>query len=400
MLQITDLQQEQKIAPLLRLGFRPFFLFGAVLAFTTVLYWAGFLQGHVSWIPSVNPIWWHGHEMLFGFLPAIIAGFLLTAVQNWTGIPGIRAGKLGALFALWVTARVLLFTDLGISMFAIMIIDVGFLLASAAVLAQPVLKIKQYRNLVFVPLLTLMAVANVVSYLPLLGLDAKFQQQGFYGMAMLVTMLVSLLGGRVVPFFTANGTGNSRLPVIMLLEVLSVVSVFTLFLYFISGVSLPPEFIAAVCFVGAIAQSLRWLRWRPFTTGQVPLLWSLHSSYVFIPIGLALMGIALLFPERFVLGHALHALTVGAMGGMILAMMARVSLGHTGRQLGAGGLMQGAFVLVVLAASLRSVGMFFWPQYSDVLLQAASLFWCLSFAAYVYIYWPILSAPRVDGKPG
>jgi uncharacterized protein involved in response to NO len=399
MINITDAKQEQRIPPLLRLGFRPFFLFGSLFACIAMLLWALTLTGNLAFSPFNNAMWWHSHEMLFGFVPAIIVGFLLTAVQTWTGVPGVRSTKLLVVFGLWALARILLAVDSSIPILLVMAIDLAFLPLAAWHLARPIFALKQIRNMFFVPLLLTMTLANSFSYLPALGFDQKWLQQSFDGMLLLVTMLVLVLGGRVIPLFTANGTHSTKVLPVQWLEITAIASVLLCMLVFLLGISLPHYVMAALFSVAAVTNLVRCLRWRVWITLDVPLVWSLHFSFLFIPLGLALIALHYGL-DLLPLNTAIHALTTGGIGGMILAMTARVSLGHSGRKLQVGFLIQSAFVSLLLAAFLRSIGVAIFPQYSMQFWIISAVCWSLAFGLFVIVYWPILSTPRVDGRPG
>lgn len=398
MLNITDNQQEQKIIPILRLGFRPFFLFGSLFAAVAMLFWLLTLKGILILDPLNGSLWWHSHEMLFGFSSAIIAGFLLTAVQTWTNIPSIKGGQLLALFTLWLTARLLILYGPHGSAVVIMLIDIAFLPLTALLVGSRIVKIRQYRNLIFIPVLLLMAVANLLTYLPTLGFDPSWANKGLHGMTMLVTFLVAFLGGRVIPMFTANGTKTEKVLPLKWLEWLCLLSVFTLFLVMITGIDEYPRTIAGICFVSALLHLTRQIRWRPWVTLGVPLVWSLHFTMLFIPLGMFLIGVHFL-TGYIALSTALHSLTVGVIGGMILAMISRVSLGHTGRELKVGALMSFAFAAIIISALTRSVLVAVWPQLSVQLWAVSGVLWCLAFGCFIWVYLPILSAPRIDGRP-
>jgi uncharacterized protein involved in response to NO len=399
MLNITDLKKEEQLMPLLRLGFRPFFLFGSIFALTAIAIWTMTLAGIISPTPLNGAFWWHSHEMLFGFVPAIISGFLLTAVQTWTGIPSVKGRKLLFLVVLWMAARILLLVNLNISIYIIMLIDLSFLPLTGVFLGLPLFKIKQYRNMVFLPVLALMAVANLLSYLPQLGYSSEFSTKGFHGMVMLATLMVALLGGRVIPMFTANGTGTQKVLPIKWLEFSSLASLLLIFIFLISGLSHFTIVTAVICFISACLHLFRILRWRVWVTFSVPLVWILHLTMIFIPIGLFMMAAHFAF-SKIMLSTALHCLTVGVMGGMIIAMMSRVSLGHTGRMLKASPVIVFGFISILLATLVRTVAVALMPEHITQLWLLAGIFWCLTFACFIWVYLPILSAPRVDGRPG
>ncbi|WP_293749439.1 NnrS family protein [uncultured Paraglaciecola sp.] len=399
MLNITDLKEELTLTPILRLGFRPLFLFGSLFAFLAMLIWLLTLSGQLSFSPVNGVFWWHSHEMLFGFVPAIIASFLLTAVQTWTNIPSIKGNKLLFLSLIWLLPRTLLAFNPDINLLFTMTADLAFLPLTALLLAVPLIKIRQYRNLVFVPVLLLMTTANVLTYLPQFDFSASLATQGFHGMVLLVTFLVAFLGGRVIPMFTANGTSTAKVSPLKWLEILALLSIVILFGLIISGLTHNQWLLAILCFSSALLNLIRQLRWRPWVTLKVPLVWSLHFAMIFAPIGLLLMGIHFIFGS-ISLSTALHSLTVGLIGGMISAMTARVSLGHTGRKLKVGHIMQLAFMAIILSALTRSLLVALWPQYSLQFWLVSAVLWCITFGSFVALYLPILSAPRIDGRPG
>ncbi len=399
MLNITDLKEEQKLAPLLRLGFRPLFLLGASFSLIAMVIWLLNLHGILASTPLNGVFWWHSHEMLFGFVPAIVAGFLLTAVQSWTGIPGVKGKKLLMLVLVWIAARILILANPPIPFAFIMIIDLLFLPLAGFLLAQPLIKIGQHRNMIFLPVIALMTLMNVFTYLPRLGFSNEFYTQGIHAMVLLTTFLVAFLGGRVIPMFTANGTKTQKVLPIKWLEMSALTSIAIIFIFIAAGLTEYNVFLGVVCFIGAALHLYRNMRWRPWVTLKVPLVWSLHATMLFIPIGLLLLGTHFIF-GLISFSAALHSLTVGVMGGMIIAMMSRVSLGHTGRPLQVGSIMILAFVSIVIAAITRSLLIFMLPEFAAQLWLLSGALWCFTFACFIWIYLPILSSPRTDGRPG
>lgn len=399
MLNITDLTKEQKHPPLLRLGFRTFFLFGSLFSLISMLIWLLLLTGKVTLTPYGGSFWWHAHEMMFGFVTAIVAGFLLTAVQTWTNIPGVKGSQLLLLLLLWLAARLLLLFNPAIPPMVIMATDLLFLPVTALFLATSIVRIRQYRNMIFIPLLLCMTITNLMTYLPQIGFSADLFQRGVQGMVLLVTFLVALIGGRVIPMFTANGTGTTKVLTLKWLELACMLSLFATFILLIFGLAHQLVWFGWLCFTSAALHCYRQLRWRPWVTVKTPLVWSLHVTMLFIPLGLFMIGIH--FVSRAVtLSNALHCLTVGTIGGMIIAMMSRVSLGHTGRKLVAGKVMQFAFASIVLAAMVRSILVAVWPQHSLYLWIVSGTLWCVTFSCFIWVYTPILTRARVDGRPG
>jgi len=399
-MQITDSEQELKIVPLFRLGFRPFFLFGALLSIVPVLIIALLYHGKVVSGGITDVHWWHGHELVFGFAGAIVVGFLLTAAQNWTGSPGVRSWPLFAIFILWLSARVLLFV-LGERSVIPFIFDMLWMPAAAVFLAIPIIKIKQWRNLFFVPLLCLLTLLNAGSYLSLAYSQPDRASQFVFAGLFAIISLIAVMGGRVIPFFTARGTGQEKVAAIKWLELISLIPLWLIVLcWAVLPVSLvkTPEMGYLFIFAGII-NLIRFARFKMHSTLKIPLLWSLHLSYYFIPIGLIAIGYSISFNvAQFY--NALHIVTIGGVGGVILAMIARVSLGHTGRMLTPSFSMSIAFVSILLSALIRAVMPWIRPEYMLKAYDMSATLWLMAFGLFVINYAPLLLKARVDGRPG
>ena len=395
---IGEPPQPDNSLPFLRLAFRPFFMLGAVFSMICVALWTAAFTGALSLQVYGGIFWWHMHEMLFGFVSAIVAGFLLTAVQTWTGVPGIRGGWLGALVVLWLAGRAAFFLPGFLSPALIAGLDLTFLPVVAAVLGRSVVKVRQWRNIIFVPILLGMAVANGAMHWAAQSADFALQTRSGGIMVLLVTLLMTVMGGRVIPMFTANGTKTQRVEALPWLEKLCMASMILAVLAGVSGSAVPGSFAALLFFLAAAAQGLRVLRWRLHVTFGTPLVWSLHLSYWCIPLGLLLEG---LYLSGAPVSHsqAVHTLGVGGMGLMILAMISRVSLGHTGRPLVVSGLMSAAFMALFGAFLARAFGVYFMPDYAAVIVVAACL-WLLGYGCFAVVYWPSLSRSRLDGRSG
>ncbi len=401
MMQITDLKTEQKIPALLRLGFRPFFLSGAIFSVIAIILWLLMYKGTISLSPMGSGYWWHIHEMVFGFGCAIIAGFLLTAVQNWTGARGAQGNTLLAIFLLWLAGRVvILFPDLlGSSLSTL--IDLSFLPVVAYILAIPILTIKQYRNLFFIPLLALFTLANLEMHLAVY-FPATFNITfaGYAGV-MLITFLMSVMSGRVAPMFTANGTQTPKATPLPWLDKATngslAIAMLSLLLQPLVGFS--EFFFGVLLIIAGIFQTVRWLRWRPWITLNLPLLWSIHGAIQFICFGLIVLGLSYLIPD-VPTNHVWHLLTIGGMGGLILAMISRVSLGHTGRPLSPPKPMTIAYLLISLAALVRTFGPWGLPDNTLLFIDISGALWIGAFAIFVIGYAPMLMTPRKDGRPG
>ncbi|MCJ8295082.1 MAG: NnrS family protein [Colwellia sp.] len=401
MMQITDLKTEQKIPPLLRLGFRPFFLSGALFSVIAVTLWLLIYKGSLSLSPLGGGYWWHIHEMIFGFGGAIIAGFLLTAVQNWTGACGTQGSTLLALFLLWLAGRILLLIPDFLGTTLTSIIDLAFLPTVAYVLAKPIIAIKQYRNLFFVPLLALFTLANLEMHLAIAYPSTFNSVYSGYTGVMLVTFLMSVMAGRVAPMFTANGTNTPKATPLPWLDKAAngslAIAMFSLLLQPLVGFS--AVFFGVLLIIASIFQTIRWLRWRPWITLNLPLLWSIHGAMKFICFGLFVLGLSYLIPE-VPSNHVWHLLTIGGMGGLILAMISRVSLGHTGRPLIPPKSMTLAFILISLAALVRTFGPWGLPDKTLLFIDISGGLWISAFVIFIIGYAPMLMNARKDGRPG
>jgi len=400
MMQITDNTKEQRILPLFRLAFRPFFLGAAIFSIIALTLWVASLSGSIIFNPYGNVIWWHAHEMIFGFSFAVIIGFLLTAIQNWTGIPSIRSWRLGLLFASWAISRMVLMFNLPPS-YAILALDIAAPILAAFFVWQNVAAAKQWKNFFFAPILLLFAIANSISHISIIEIIPHLGSNAFALLIMLVTLVMSIIGGRVIPFFTAKGTGTEKVAPIAIIEWLSLAA---LWLYIVLAVintfyTLPAVLLSSILFIAGIANLIRFIRWKPWITLKVPLLWSLHCAYLFIPMGLIAYSIASIFSPADST-NALHLITVGAMGNLIIAMMARVSLGHTGRTLSPKPVMNLAFLCLVLAAPVRALLIMAVPELALISFQLSAGLWILGYGIFVACYAKMLCSARVDGHPG
>lgn len=382
-------------------AFRPFFLWGSLFSVVCLALWVCTLNGKLLFTPYANIVFWHGHEMLFGFVAAIIAGFLLTAVQNWTQIRATHGNALKALFALWLAGRVLMATGLPGSEWIVAAIDISFLPAVAILAARLIVRAKNYRNLLFVPILLLLTMANLLTHLSYLFGKPGWFGWGLYSAVMLVSLLMVLVGGRVIPMFSANGTGTIRVEPIPWLEKTCLASGGLIALVFICGAEseLPTGLIALIFAVSAVANTIRVGRWFTPRLFSNPLVWCLHTAYWFIPLGMALF--ALHYAQLPVTAtSALHALTAGAMGSLILAMISRVSLGHSGRPLQVRASIHFAFVLIALAGMTRLAAGLFLGGWSIAGYSLAAAIWILAYGLFFVGYFRILTSPRPDGRPG
>ena len=397
MLQITDNAKEQQLLPLFRLGFRPFFLAGSIFAVITMLLWGLLLSGKIT-LPSQLPATlWHAHEMLFGFAGAIILGFLLTAVQNWTGYPGLKGIKLALLILLWLAGRIAMFALPADLYWLTAILELSWMPLAALVLAKAVIHAKQWRNLFFVPLLLVMSLLNGLSLHGFKSYDYILAQHAIWSMLFLVFFIIAVMGGRVIPFFTSKGTNTDKVQPLKVLEYLSLAPLLLLavLIWFptLSFIS------ASLALLAGVANSLRVIRWKPLITLPVALLWSLHLSYLLLSLGLIFYAVALFIPT-FNAVSMIHLTAIAGFGGVILAMISRVSLGHTGRPLVASKWMNIAFICTAISGLARLLLPVFMP---DIVLMAywfSILFWCCAFTLFVLLYAKMLLSARLDNRPG
>jgi uncharacterized protein involved in response to NO len=381
----------------LRGGFRPFFLAGPVWAITALTLWLLALAGAVELPTAFDALAWHRHEMLFGFVGAIVAGFLLTAVPNWTGRLPIAGTPLAALFGLWFAGRIALLFSAMTGTFAAAVLDVGFFLVLASVAAREVLESKN-RNLPIVGVIFLFGLVDALDYLGAAGFLPDQDLAWKCAVALVVT-LISLIGGRIIPSFTRNWLAKQGvrqgLPTQPGRFDIAVIGLTAL--AFLAWITAPQGWLTGGLFtVAASAQLIRLARWKGWKTLADPLVLILHVGYAWLPIGLALLA-AVDFGAAFPRSAAVHALTAGAMATMILAVMSRAILGHTGRELRASAITKAAYVLVTAGAVLRvaaSLGMLDYRLGMDVAGSA----WIGAFLLFLAAYGPILLTPRIDGK--
>lgn len=380
---------------LFALGFRPFFLCAGFSALLLLAAWVCMLEG---WIPFVSYYHsgsiWHAHEMLFGYTAAVITGFLLTAVRNWTGIETPTGAALAALTGLWLAGRIA--PILPLPDVAIAATNVAFFPALALSLYRPLWHGPNPLNRVFLALLAAMTVASVLVQLQSIGVTRDTAPQGIRLMLDVTLLTLLVVSGRVMPFFTERGVAGARLqsrvPVERLTFILAP-------LWLVANLLLPSSALAGtIALALSMVQAMRLVGWYDSRVWSVPILAVLYAGYVWLILGLALDGLAGM--GRLPPFPALHALTVGAIGGFTLGMMARVSLGHTGRPMCSSMLTNLAFILLNVAAFFRVfMALFFPAKYADWILLSGTL-WALAFAMFLWVYVPILIAPRVDGRPG
>lgn len=381
--------------PVLRLGFRPFYLGGACFGLVALLLWMLALHGQpvAGREPAMSGVVWHAHEMVFGFVAAIVVGFLLTAVRAWTSLDTPRGASLGCLWLLWAAGRVLVWS--GPAPVAA-IVDCAFLPIVAVVLLRVLLAAGNRRNVFLTVVLALFGLLNVLFHWWALHGRADLALRAAYAATGLAVMFVCVMAGRVVPMFTANAIPGFAVKRWKLVETLATPLVVLSFAA--DAVQAPAAAVIALCLSAALVHAIRLAGWRSWRVGPRPILWILHVAYAWIPLGFVTLALA----SAGVVAHsvAIHALTVGAIGCAIIGMITRTALGHTGRMLVAGKAEIAAYWLMVLAALVRVFGPWLASSASSVWIDVAGSFWCVALGLYLLRYVPYLTSARIDGKAG
>jgi uncharacterized protein involved in response to NO len=383
--------------PILRAGFRPFFLLAGLQAATILPAWLGQMLAGLDLKLPYSPALWHGHEMVFGFAGAAVAGFLLTAVPSWTGMATVKGPRLAALALLWLAARLAFWGGAVVPPAVAGALDLAFLPALAAVVAPPLWRAGKLRNIAFLPILSLMTLADALVVAEMVG----WAETGWSGLLLgifLFLMMIAIIGGRIIPTFTANGLKmigvNAQLASRPWLDRLAIGGLAATAVAELVWPATPLA--GGLALATAVLHFARLAGWGGLPTMRVPLLWVLHLGYLWLPIGLALLGLASFVPA-ITPQLAVHALTVGCIGMMVLGVTTRASLGHSGRPLRPARPTVVAYGLVCLAAVVRVFGVM---VDAEAGLWVSGLLWTAAFLLYLYVYMPIFLRPRVDGGPG
>lgn len=381
---------------LFALGFRPFYAAAALFAIIAIAAWLASFTGQLPMGGLLAGTDWHGHEMVFGFASAVVAGFLLTASRNWTGLETPTGWRLAGLVLCWLLARVLLLT--GPEVLAVGI-DLLFLPLLAIVVGIPILRSRNARNVKVVVIVLVLAAIHAAFHL---GVEDALPSGSSRALLLAsidtLAILFALVGGRIVPAFTRNAVPDASPRHLYWLEVVTFGAMIALVgIDVLAALSIHVGRVAAlVAAVAAAANLLRLALWQPWRTVHNPLLWMLPAAYSWLPFALFLRALA----ESGALPATawVHAMTAGAVTSMMLAMMMRSTLGHTGRALAASGIDMAVFLLVQVAALLRV----FAPIAGDyrTMLMTAGIAWVLAFVLFCVRYLPMLMKPRIDGKPG
>lgn len=381
---------------LLNYAFRPFFLLGALHAILAIALWVLHLHGVLDTLGRPDPVLWHAHEMLFGFGGAAIAGFLFTAVATWTGRPQIAGPLLGWLVTLWVAGRLALLSPLPAGLVAML--DLLFPLMLTTLALREIVGGNSRRNYGIAAATGLLTALNALFHLGRAGVWPGADRLAILLILYLLLMLITVVAGRIVPSFTGSWLrlrGRADMP--RTLPWLERALVPVTLLAALTDTAGAPAPVAAICLLAAAAlHALRLSQWKGLSTAAEPLLIILHVAYAWLPIGFALLGLTALglpLPRS----AALHALTMGGVGGMILAVTTRVALGHTGRPLIAAPVTVAAYAMLNGAVLVRILSVMA-PGAVLGWMDLAATGWLLAFGLFVWAYAPILTRPRPDGR--
>lgn len=383
--------------PFFRGGYRPFFTSAALWALVALALWLCALSGALTLPTEFGPLAWHRHEMLFGFVGAVIAGFLLTAIPNWTGRLPIAGGPLASLFGLWLAARAAVLFSAQVGPLVAALLDVGFYVILAALAAREVLAAKN-RNFPVVILVLLFAIANALDHAAAAGMIGD-EGVGARAAIAIVIVMISLIGGRVVPSFTRNWlvkqgaqrglpTQPGRFDMIAIAATALAMAGWLIAPFNTS--------VGYLMVLAAALQAFRLTRWSGVRAWRDPLVLVLHVGYAWVPVGLCLLGLSIV-GTAVPRSGAIHALTAGAMATMILAVMTRATLGHTGRELKAGAATTLIYVLVTIGA-LGRVAAPLLPMDYILAIRLSGIAWGGAFLLFLLVYGPKLIGPRPDGR--
>lgn len=373
-------------------GFRPFFLFGAAWSALALAIWLPLLSGHL-WLPTaLAPIDWHVHELIYGYVPAIVAGFLFTAVPNWTGRLPVVGMPLAALFSVWVVGRIAVATSALVTPIVAAAIDLTFLIALGAIIAREIAAGENWRNLKVVAAIGVLAAGNATFHW-----EAISGHRGGFGIRIglaATLMLIMLIGGRIIPSFTRNWLARrepGRLPATFDTSDMAVMAVSAVaLLAWIVGPD--ARMTAWLAVVAAALNGWRLSRWAGERTTAEPLVLVLHIAFAFVPLGFGLLALGILTPSLVAASGALHGWTAGAVGLMTLAVMTRASLGHTGQALTATWSIQAIYLAATISALARIIAAF--HIWREPMLHLAATAWVAAFLGFVAVYGPLLTRRR------
>ena len=382
---------------ILSFGFRPFFLGAAIWAAVAMALWIPALTGALDLPTRFDAASWHAHEFLFGYLSAVIAGFLLTAVPNWTGQLPIVGWPLGGLFVLWVGGRAGVLLSDGLPSLAVALVDLAMPVALTGFLAREIIVGKNWRNLIVLTMLGIFTISNAIFHWEAARGDYAAQGYGLRAGLGAALMMIAVIGGRIVPSFTRNWLarqGPGRLPVPPM-QRFDKIALLALLAALFAWIAAPEaQALAPLLLAAGALHLVRLARWAGDRTLAEPLLWILHLGYLFLPLGAIALGVSILVPGVFGGASAQHLWMAGAVGLMTLAVMTRATLGHTGHELKAG---RGTLTLYLgqLAAILARLAAGLWPDQAPLLHILSGLAWIAAFGGFAMLYGPAMMRRRV-----
>ena len=382
--------------PLFALGFRTFFALAGLSALILIVIWNALFKGTLTAENYFSGPYWHAHEMLLGYSVAVIAGFLLTAIKDWTGKATISGRQLAGLSLLWLYGRVVPFYEGLLPDVVIALIDFAFLPVLAFQISRFIIQSKQYKNFVFIGVLVLLMFGNGLIHAEILGFKQSTAWQGIQLCVATIIVVMLIVAGQVFPLFTERGLMATIVIKNSLLDGLSVVSallVFGLQLFSSSGALL-----AIFAVFAALANAARLSGWYVQKIWYVPLLWILYTGYAWIILGFVLTALSAF--KLVTASTAIHAFTIGGVGVLTLGMMARVSLGLTGRALRASNSISIAFVMINLAAFFGVILPMAMPNWYGASIYLSTMLWLLAFSLFVFVYTPMFTRQRLDGQAG
>lgn len=379
--------------PCLRLAFRPFYLGAALLAALIVPLWIMILLGVITWQPTPLALLWHAHEMVFGFAIAVIVGFLMTAGKSWTGLPTPRGSALGGLVLLWLSARVAALVA-PYAVFAVL--DLALLPVVGLVFLRLLVRSRNWRNVPLALMLLLLSLVNLSFHLSTQGVLDLAPMRSLYAGLGFIVMIECVIAGRVLPFFTTSAIAHLKIVTLPWLERSALAATAVGLVLWVT--EWHKELAAVALALAFVLHLVRQGRWHPLATRRRPILWILHLSYLWLTLGLGLLALAHIGLVSVSFG--VHALGVGATGGLIIGMMTRTARGHTGRALTTAAPELAAYGLVMLAALLRVFLPMLAPSLYIASLIAAAAAWSAAFLIYLWQYTPWLLSTRADGKDG
>lgn len=391
---------------LLSEGFRVFFFSAGVFGIAVMAIWIGWLAVHaaggaLTYTPFEQaPHLWHAHEMIYGYGGAVVAGFFLTAVPNWTGAPPSRTAYVSAVAALWLAGRLAMLFSAELPAALVMAVDVSFLPVLGVKIFLNLLKRPKPQNMMLLAVLSMLAAGNILMHLDWTGLAPGLAEGGARLGLLTLAAMISIIGGRVTPAFTRNALmrdgATGKLPVTHpLASAVGIAS--ALLLALLTPLAPHAYMLAAVAAAAAIANGLRLIGWRVLSVLDQPILWSLHLGFAMLVAGYGLLA---WHWAGGAIGEtaALHMLGIGAVGGMTLAVMSRAALGHTGRDLVVARPVAAAYLMIAAAAFSRALGSLLFPDSYFTVMFVAGAFWLAAFALFLLVYAPILTLPRRDAS--